>query len=234
MSISTNNHSDKKNKQYRFNLQDSSYYISLNITKKKHLSDPDLKFEKYNLNDEFNMTSAKVQLKGEKVSARPKSRLEKVLDYNDTNIVNHQKKYQFMSSNINAGKTNFLSQEQHKYTSSKSLNTTNLNLNLETSAHQNNKFKIEISPVRMYDKNRDTNYESNRLNKFNNNNNNKIYSNHHTYRDNYSNTKVDIETSNDVKINKFNILPLSSRSNNPQLHRINEFQFKTSPRKPGK
>jgi hypothetical protein len=231
MSISSKNHSDKKNKQYRFNLQDSSYYISLNITKKKHLSDPDLKFEKYNLNDEFNMTSAGVQLKSEKVSARPKSRLEKVLDYNDTNIVNHQKKYQFMSSNINAGKTNFLSQEQHqhKYKSSKSLNTTNLNLNLETSTHQNNKFKIEISPVRMYDKNRDTNYESNRLNKFNNN-----YSNHHTYRDNYSNTKVDIETSNDVKINKFNILPLSSRSNNPQLHRMNEFQFKTSPRKPGK
>ncbi len=203
-------------------MQDSSYYICLNITKKKNPTDPDLIFNKPNLQNEH---------KSERNNPRPKSRLEKVLDYNDTNIVNHQKKYQFLNSNLkDSNKKNNLSMShEQKYHSSKSLNKTNLNLNLETSTRQNNKFKIEISPVRIYDTG-SNNYEPSRPII----NTKKVYSNLHTNRENYSNTKVDIDTKNDIKISKFNILPLSSRSNNPQLNRISEFQTKKNFQKLGK
>ena len=100
--------SNSKNKQYHFNLQDSSYYISLNITKKKHLSEPELKLQSKKctiLNTECDSVAHSTRfenIRNERENApnsncRPKSRLDKILDYNNdtTNIINHQKRLKY-------------------------------------------------------------------------------------------------------------------------------------------
>lgn len=226
MSNNNNNYSNK-NKNYHFNLQDSSYYITLNITKKKHLSDPDLlKLKKSNCKDDGlnsneqhhyqNMHSKQNNKLNN--NTRPRSRLEKVLDYHDTNIFNHQKRYQFLDT-PNNGNVNYQKNKNHHHRlTPNNLNTTNLNVNLESAHLQNNKYKIEISPTRAQDS-FETKY-GNKISKYNN-----CYS--------HGSTKLEIETTNDVRVNKVQVQPLSSRSNNAHQHRMIEFQT-NNPRKTGK
>lgn len=140
-------------------------------------------------------------------NTRPRSRLEKVLDYNDTNIFNHQKRYQFLETPNN--NENVYYQKNSKNHRLNNLNTTNLNVNLESAHLQNNKYKIEISPTRAQDS-FETKY-GNKISKYNN-------------RYSHGSTKLEIETTNDVKVNKVHVQPLSSRSNNPNQHRMIEFQ----------
>lgn len=149
-----------------------------------------------------------------------------MLDYNDTNM-----KYQFSSQPNSTGKNkiNFMAfnQYDHRYhpVSDKGANTTNLNLNMESSHHQNNKYRIDISPVRDA-------FESCNKYRHNYDGYKKKHPHHQSCHDNDHHAKLEIETSDNLKVNKFNILPLSSRSNNPNLNRMNEFQCRT--RKPGK
>ena len=113
-------------KNYHFNLQDSSYLITLNITKKKHLSDPELlKNTSQPKPSLFKAPKTRLDTFNE-ANIRPKSRLEKVTEYDYNKRGNDVKIRESYKPN----------------------KATNLNLNLESNRALSNKFKIEISPCK--------------------------------------------------------------------------------------
>ena len=234
-------------KKYHFNLQDSSYYISLNITKKKpptHLSDSNLqRHTNSDPNNKVNFMNQHYDLPLQ----RAKSRLEKILDYNDTNLFSqNQRKYQFINpmreffnanpSNTIQNKLNFLNSNNGNETTaskkyqlgvSKQTHHSHLNVSLESTKKQNQMYRIEISPANSgrqeYSAPHDK-FQSIYLDKL------KKYSQKYCHEDGSNGggaTKIEIGTSNDLKLRQLNRVPLSSRSNYTRDF-IDEFALKSS------
>lgn len=220
-------------KKYHFNLQDSSYYISLNITKKKpkHLSDSNLLKNSGDINNKVNFLGHN----NTDYNRPGKFRLDKMFDFNETNM--HHRKYQFINPmreffNTNAGsiqnKLNLLNlndmSNKYQLGVSKQTHKSNLNVSMEGNKKQNQMYRIEIGPSSHRDcaaKPMET-FHSKYLEKL------QKYRNKYCHGDEGpGTTKIEIGTSDDLKLNKFNAVPLSSRSNYARDY-IDEFPLKSS------